>query len=69
MAGNGQIVVLENETVPSSVVASLEPIEFSKVPGVGRHGFYPYREVPAADIEPADGSEIAGGDERPWSED
>jgi hypothetical protein len=59
-AGNGQIVVLENETIPPSLSTSLEPIVFSKVPGVGRHGFYPYRDVPTADVEPADSSENAG---------
>jgi hypothetical protein len=68
-AGNGQIVVLENEAIPPSLLASLEPIVFSKVPGVGRHGFYPYRDVPAADVEPANSSESAGDVEGPRVED
>lgn len=64
-AGNGQIVVLENETIPPALLESLEPIVFSKVPGVGRHGFYPYRAVPVADGDPAEGSDDAAGGASP----
>jgi hypothetical protein len=66
--GNGQIVILENEAIPPPLLATLDPIVFSKVPGVGRHGFYPYRDVSAADVESADSSESAGDDEGPWIE-
>lgn len=45
-SGHGQIVILENEAIPPSLLDVLQPIVFSGVPGAGRQGFYPYRDVP-----------------------
>jgi hypothetical protein len=44
--GHGQIVILENEAVPPSLLGALQPIVFTGVSDTGRQGFYPYRDVP-----------------------
>jgi hypothetical protein len=44
-SGNGQIIVLENEEVADATAEILKPIEFSGVPGLGRPGFFPHRDI------------------------
>jgi hypothetical protein len=40
-AGPGQVVVLENEEPPAELKPVLLPLEFTKMQGVGRRGFFP----------------------------
>jgi hypothetical protein len=44
-SGRGQIIVLENERISAENAEKLNPIQFTKKPGVGRSGFYPHRIV------------------------
>jgi hypothetical protein len=39
--GPGQVVILENEEPPAELKPTLLPLEFTKVQGVGRPGFFP----------------------------
>lgn len=58
--GRGQIVVLENEKIDPRFALRLGAIEFTGIPGVGRQGFYPWREVSARDDDESESDATDG---------
>jgi hypothetical protein len=57
--GRGQVIVLENEQVKLDAANALAPIEFTRVRGKGRYGFYPLRHDGGKGESPGAAEEIA----------
>lgn len=54
----GQLIVMENDEPPESLMPTTVGVHFTKTPGVGRYGFFPHRPRVVEVSELADGDEV-----------